>query len=358
MPHPTAMMSIFVSLILAMATTLAIPAHVAAGLPLAGCVPWDIVPVPTDPSQRFTSIDGEAANFWAVGNASTTPHTPTILRWNGATWIRPHVEVIDGWLEDVAVISPDDAWAVGERSDLTGTLVMHWDGSTWAKVPAPSPDDSNDHLFGVSGTSPSDVWAVGVAGYSDGLIMHWDGTMWSLVRHPHYLHYGEEFRGVFALATDDVWAVGDKFSGFQSKPIVQHWDGSAWSNVRLPPGRGVLFGVDGSAPDDVWAVGSNGASLVYRWNGTEWSKLGGILDQWEGEMRGVSALTTDDVWAAGVNQWSQPVIAHWDGSAWSRSPVKKENAWFNTIRAFSQTEIWAGGGGIDGIRAERFRPCS
>src|SRR5207253_1840465 len=92
------------------------------------CVPWHIVPVPTDSSQGFTAIDGEsAANFWAVGDASTTPHRPTILRWNGTKWIKPQVTVKDGWLEDVAVVSSGDAWAVGERSDLSSTLVMHWD---------------------------------------------------------------------------------------------------------------------------------------------------------------------------------------------------------------------------------------
>ena len=333
------------------------PVHSASAGSVAGCIPWRIVLAPTDPFQEFTAIDGESArNFWAVGDASASPHRPTILRWDGMRWSRPLVEVKDGAMEDVALISSHDAWAVGERTDGSRTLVLHWDGSAWAKVSSPSPEPNSNALYGVSATSSSDAWAVGVSGYNHGLITHWDGRTWSVVPHPQY-RAGEEFRGVLALAKDNVWAVGDQFSSFEEKPIIQHWDGSAWSDVRFPHPEGIFLGIGGSGPNDVWAVGSDGAPLIFRWNGTEWTRLGGILDRLRGELRGVSALTPDDVWVSGVNKWGQPVAAHWNGSTWTFTPVQKENAWFNTIKAFSHTEVWAGGGGITGIRAERFSGC-
>jgi hypothetical protein len=358
MRQPAARMLVLLSVIFGMAATPAAAVDASVALPVAGCVPWHIVPVPTDPFQNLTAIDGESpTDFWAVGNASASPDRPTLLHWDGTGWFAPPLHVKDGGLEDLAVISADDVWAVGDRAAGANTLIIHWDGSAWSRVPSPSPENHSNYLHGVSATSSTDVWAVGSSGYSDGLIAHWDGRSWSVVAHPPY-HDQEEFRGVFAVAPDDAWVVGDQFSSFKERPIILHWDGAVWSNVPLPGARGLLEDVDGTGPNDVWAVGSKGASLVYRWNGTDWTKLGGILDQWQGDVLAVSAVTTDDVWAAGVNQWSQPMAAHWSGSRWLRTPVRKENGWFYTIKAFNQTEIWAGGGGIAGMRAERFRACS
>ena len=51
------------------------------------------------------------------------------------------------------------AWAVG-GSDSGKTIILHWNGRTWAHVNSPSPGTQNG-LFGVAATSASNVWAVG-----------------------------------------------------------------------------------------------------------------------------------------------------------------------------------------------------
>jgi hypothetical protein len=47
----------------------------------------------------------------------------------------------------------------------SGTLVLHWDGRTWARVPSPSPGTGSD-LLGVAASSAGNAWAVG--GFRDG----------------------------------------------------------------------------------------------------------------------------------------------------------------------------------------------
>jgi hypothetical protein len=122
-----------------------------------GCIPWKIVPTPTNPLQEITGIDGvSATDFWAVGDAFIAA-PPTILHWDGTAWTKPPVQAVIGGLESVDVISQDDAWAVGG-------LAMHRDGSAWTEVPVPS----HSGLRGVSATGPSDVWAVGTRRYSQG----------------------------------------------------------------------------------------------------------------------------------------------------------------------------------------------
>jgi hypothetical protein len=62
----------------------------------------------------------------------------------------------------VAATSPTDAWAVGIPYTNTGTksLIEHWDGTTWTRVPTPNPN-SDSYLSAVAATSPANAWAVG-----------------------------------------------------------------------------------------------------------------------------------------------------------------------------------------------------
>jgi len=41
-----------------------------------------------------------------------------------------------GGLTGAAAVSPTDAWAVGSYGTFK-TLILHWDGTAWAKVPSP-----------------------------------------------------------------------------------------------------------------------------------------------------------------------------------------------------------------------------
>jgi hypothetical protein len=41
------------------------------------------------------------------------------------------------------------------------TLILHWNGTAWSKVPSPSPGPKGNFLTSVSAVSPTDAWAVG-----------------------------------------------------------------------------------------------------------------------------------------------------------------------------------------------------
>jgi hypothetical protein len=65
-------------------------------------------------------------------------------------------------LTGVTVISPRDAWAVGDYGGqgATHTLIEHWNGTAWRRVPSPSPGTSA-MLAGVASASRTSIWAVG-----------------------------------------------------------------------------------------------------------------------------------------------------------------------------------------------------
>ena len=108
-------------------------------------------------------------------------------------------------------------WAAGYTNDAgstssLGTLIEHWDGTSWSIVPAPSPGTA-PRLTGVSGTSPASIWAVGYDTPAGGsgpqtLTLHWDGTSWTTVASPNP-DGPSQLEAVSSIpGSSTVWAAG------------------------------------------------------------------------------------------------------------------------------------------------------
>jgi hypothetical protein len=123
---------------------------------------WTVAPVAGMPAgSQLSAVRAlSATNVWAVG---TTANSPLILHYDGTSWTVQSGIPSPGTsseLQSVAVTSTG-AMAVGQFTDTSGThpLMLLWNGTTWAQLPAPSPGDSAE-LSGVGGTS-NNYWAVG-----------------------------------------------------------------------------------------------------------------------------------------------------------------------------------------------------
>jgi hypothetical protein len=110
------------------------------------------------------------------------------------------------------------------------------------------------------------------------------------------------------------------------------------------------LGFDAVAADsatDAWAVGSNlsGGALVAHWNGTAWTK---VRLRTSIDLSGVAAISPTDVWAVGnvVNSRTgvgTGRILHWNGSAWSQTGFPGPASSLSAIVATSATNAWAVG---------------
>jgi hypothetical protein len=267
-------------------------------------------------------------------------------------------------------LSADDAWAVGWHAPEYArirSLVMHWDGSTWSKIPVPQPGKTHNGLSAVAAVSADDVWALGswsdtYDGFSSNLAEHWDGTSWSVVPTPDPGAAHNGFEAVAAVASDDVWAVGGAdpdFDGGQA-PEVEHWDGSAWTVVDVPalPGGGFFTDVSASASDEVWVVGharigQRDVPVAEHFDGAHWVLVSTPkLHKQGGWFQSVTTLSPTNAWAVGA--WtckqdcvSQTLVEHWDGLSWtvvrSPSPGNRVNELFD-IHPLASDDIWAVGG--------------
>src|SRR5438270_6093477 len=160
------------------------------------------------PAQAFDSVNAPAHPFMATGRAASC------LTWQIVPVPSPQSD--HAALAAASASSSSDVWAVGYSAPASqtslATLTEHFDGTRWRIVRSPTLGNEAQ-LVGVAVISPADAWAVG-----DGtplgsqgqvpLLLHWNGTKWARVRHSAFPGAGT-LRGVSATSASDVWAVGE-----------------------------------------------------------------------------------------------------------------------------------------------------
>lgn len=235
-------------------------------------------------------------------------------RWDGSRWrfVASPTVGSAAVLNGVAAISPTDAWAIGsyqDRNNVTHALAIHWDGTKWSIVPTPDPGSQGNALFDVSGSSSSDVWAVGFSNLgSQTLIEHWNGVSWEVVSSPNP---GNEFNylfGVSVTSAADVWAVGYSFNfADRDNTLVEHWDGTSWSVTPSSDAgdNSFLYSVSSVSTSTAWGVGNytqdfEANTLIEQWDGTGWMLVPSpnIGDNGS-SLRGVWAAGSTEAFAVG-----------------------------------------------------------
>jgi len=152
---------------------------------------------------------------------------------------------------------------------------------------APLPTD--EILYGVWGTSASNVYAVG----GGGEIIHYDGAAWDRMDSPTE----ETLSAVWGRAADGVYAVGDH--------VVLHYDGTVWSLVETGVSE-FWYGVWGAETGEIFVVGEG----FLHFDGAAWEPLTDVpIDRAEG----VWGRSSDDVYAAGT----AGAVSRFDGSIWT-----------------------------------------
>jgi hypothetical protein len=201
---------------------------------------------------QITAIGMSSAdNVWAIaGNVGNYA-----LRWNGRSWTKFlfRTDMLPGGL---AVISPDDVWALGEGE--TGPFVRRFNGHGWRNVPSPIVP------FAVSAISARDIWTVGGTrsylrlpyAYSSALA-NWNGKSWRPIAFPNLhlpRHQDVQPIGIVALSRKDVWVTGEIFTGpRQLRSVLLHWNGKGWHSYRSPVNE--LAGIASDGHGGFWITG-------------------------------------------------------------------------------------------------------
>jgi hypothetical protein len=321
---------------------------------------WEVVSSP-NPGTRNTLYGTWGLSLldaWAVG---ASDGNPLALHWDGVTWAEVAVPSPgDGSLRSVMGIAEDDVWAVGNFFDQGAykTLVEHWDGLAWSIVSSPAAESPVTELDDVWAISPADVWAVGVVTPSSfqTLTLHWDGTAWSIVPSPNRGGANGDFlSGVTGSSGTDVWAVGFTDNGVDSDALILHWAGSTWDIVpQAPADNDLLKGAFALSSTKVLAVGVNGfppnaQPLAERWDGTAWSTA--PTQPMQGDfptLVDVTALSARLAWAVGSSSGSNGNLAFIEslrGQRWRQQPIPHvtNDETLSAVTSVRGQQVWAVG---------------
>ncbi|SFE60462.1 hypothetical protein SAMN05216251_10446 [Actinacidiphila alni] len=234
---------------------------------------WREVPLPAEAADRSaypTALAGSRADdLWAVGGTAQdriSAPRPLAYHWNGSAWSAVDTPDTggDALLLGAAADRRGGVWAVGVGYDAKGEghpLTEHWDGTAWRIVPAPHTTGRGETLESVAVLGPDEVWAVGATATPDGVVgplaLHWDGRTWRAAAVPDVR---ADLHSVTAYGRDGLLVVGEQ-QGAATPAFTMRWDGAAWHTEPAatdPAGRGAsLFSV-AAVPGTrtAWSVGS------------------------------------------------------------------------------------------------------
>ncbi len=184
-------------------------------------------------------------------------------------------------------------------------------------------------LLSVTGTAPDDVWAAGGLLDEEALVLHFDGQAWGRI------HVG---------ARNDLWwaQVFDDETIFLAGGggTIIRGDGASFAAMSTPDPAATLYGIWGSDPDHMWAVGTDGTNGVV-WRSSEQGFDTAVVDSAlleKAPLFKVWGRGADDVWMVGI----QGQILHFDGERVTR--VASDNARPLTTVHGTASALYAVGG--------------
>jgi photosystem II stability/assembly factor-like uncharacterized protein len=155
-----------------------------------------------------------------VGEDGNEP--AVLLHYDGQRWSKIDPHVANARLEGLFFGSPDEGWAVGTLPNNqwgaayeVGGLILHYVNGVWQRQELFKDPLSSQSLFSfysVAMVSPDEGWAVG----DEGVILHYHNGTWGEFQNPT----GQTLYSVVMVSPDEGWAVGDG--------VIVHYQGGSW----------------------------------------------------------------------------------------------------------------------------------
>src|SRR5580658_7925122 len=231
----------------------------------------------------------------------------------------------NGVFTAVTAVGRNGGWAFDGFSKPTA-----WErnGSTWTRVPFPSQND--EMVIAAAASSASNVWAF-TQEFGTSRALRWNGQEWTAVR-----SFSRSIGGAVVLSSSDVWVFGtDQVPG--ANLGAWHYNGRTWTKVASGHG---LEGGSGRSASDIWAF--EGADVAH-WNGSAWSRtsVASLLPAKQmlndPALRGIYEQSRHSVYAIANGQDQDDggplALLHWNGSAWAK--VAGGNYGVGTLQQFS-----------------------
>jgi PKD repeat protein len=201
----------------------------------------------------------------------------------------------------------------------------------WTDV---TPENSTKILYGIWGTSPSNIYAVG----QDGAILHYDGTAWTA----ETSGTTEKLNAVWGLSETNIYVVGENGTllhktaagtTWGAEPLVDYKDQNDFNNTDL-------YSVRGSSTSNIFLGSINGWFI--RFDGTGWTAYDPEPPTGSSKIAGIWVFSSTNLYcttAAG----SYGRLFHYDGEKWEQQYGGDENIALYSIWGNTPSDIYVAG---------------
>lgn len=139
------------------------------------------------------------------------------------------------------------------------------------------------------------VWAAG----EHDVAFNWNGQAWSVLDTGADIGLRGVVRGLWGASPVDVWLCGPGLRRFNAGAWTQHGDATCWA-------------IDGRAADDVWAAAG---SRLLHWDGAVWQDRG-ALDV-AADPAALHVVSSTEIYALTGVYAASPRLHRWNGSMWT-----------------------------------------
>ncbi len=247
---------------------------------------------------------------WAVGAIDAAQQQGTyqqslILQLKDCQWSPAGPMLPNVGLLEVAMISSDEGWMIGNDDVKSSGVMLHLTHGQWQTITPALPSIArNGGYYHISMLSATEGWLIEFLpkssdGQTNQLLLHLHEGTWSVVTTPFVGEYD-----VMPIAPDDAWiAATGPAPQTGSTSLLYHYQHGTWTAAHVPAGMSINQ-LHLNAPDDAWATGdftsSTGDSpALLRYDGTTWSQVTLNLRNPAQELYMLSAT---EGWAIGTNR--------------------------------------------------------
>jgi hypothetical protein len=196
----------------------------------------------------------------AVGSIGVDPTElhALVTVWNGSTWDRTVLPLVAkstrNELVAVSGSSANDVWAVGDYTigKEARVLLEHFNGAVWSRSAIPGGQQPLAAASAVLDLAASDVWVAGSGDQTGSLLWHYNGSTWTEEQSPPFM-YGAG-PGLVGTADSDLNTLG-----FNAGDTVEHYNGAEWSQVGPTANANAIqdaLAEGASGSRSLWTVGT------------------------------------------------------------------------------------------------------
>ncbi|MFK7911555.1 MAG: choice-of-anchor D domain-containing protein [Akkermansiaceae bacterium] len=261
--------------------------------------------------------------FWVSDSSNGYKFTERIAKWNDVTkkWSQlgtTNDNGVGNTVYAISALSSSEVYVGGSFSDAedasSGSIpvsrIAMWNDITkrWSQLGTSSQNGTSGTVYAIHALSSTEIYAGGQftsvkdatsSNISADRIAKWDGTNWSPFGTSTGNGTNNTVYAIDAISSTEIY-VGGQFTSVRdatssniSANRIAKWDGTNWSPLGTPSQNGTSFhvraisalssteiyvGGEFSSVNDVTSLNIP-ASRIAKWDGTNWSPLGGGVNQ-------------------------------------------------------------------------------